>query len=78
MNEPAFDRVADNSSCSHSHDQQSVARPTPGARSGLEDADVTVINSPSLFALVYMPIAKASSHQPVRTKTYSSVFFGFS
>jgi hypothetical protein len=32
---------------------------------GVENQDVIVINSPSLFALVYVPFAKASAHQPL-------------
>jgi hypothetical protein len=32
---------------------------------GMENQDVVVINSPSLFALVYVPFAKASSRQPL-------------
>src|SRR5262249_49460280 len=31
----------------------------------LEDQDVIVINSPSLFGLVYVPFAKAYAHQPL-------------
>jgi hypothetical protein len=32
---------------------------------GVENQDVIVINSPSLFMLVYVPFAKASAHQPL-------------
>jgi hypothetical protein len=32
---------------------------------GLENKDVVVINSPSMFMLVYVPFAKAYTHQPL-------------
>jgi len=32
---------------------------------GIENKDVIVLNSPSLFALVYVPFDKANAHQPL-------------